>query len=145
MEDYQNKQKAIELFGKLPKKYRYLALLEMMTSGIIDLAPAMEIYAQHLTEYKRNASIDMQKLSDAGLDLAEKEIKKIPSIERLNTRQLKTAQAQTLLSVHTGYADTQFTKKLKKYVDMSIVDKKWYEQCWQLKTVQAGEKGADDE
>lgn len=137
MEEYENKRKAIKAFEKLGANTKNQALLEMLNSGVIDLAPAMVAYAEHLAAYKHNAQQDMSTLARAGIDLAEKEIKKIPSIKSSNKRELKTAQAYTLIS--TGvYSGTKFGDELEKRVDIKIVDPKWYEDCWKLKNPTRG-------
>lgn len=133
MEQYQHQRKILELFPELSDKLKYDTLLKLLDEGIIDLASVMVIYAQRLTTYKQEAQQDMETLSRAGLDLAEKEIKKIPAIKSLNKKQLKTAQVYTLLFAG-GYDGTGFVDELKKCIDMSIVDADWYERAWRLKS-----------
>lgn len=134
MEEVKNSRKIIELFKKLGNEWRYRTLSNLLNDEVIDIAPAMTVYAQHLATYKQNAQIDIQTLSRAGLDLAEKEIKKISGTKSRSLKELKTAQAQTLIS-GGGYVGTKFGDKLEKCVDMKIVDGGWYESCWALKTV----------
>jgi hypothetical protein len=134
MEEYENSQKIVKLFATLGATAKNKVLLELLDAGTIDLAAALAVYARHLTVYKQNAQQDMQVLARAGIDLADKEIRAIPSLKTLSTKQLKTAQAHTLLSVGS-YEGTKHGDELKQKVDISIVDKDWYEQYWSLKTV----------
>lgn len=133
MQEYENKQKAVAAFKKLGDTTKNEALLEMLNDGIIDLAPAMTAYAQHLDTYKKQAKEDMRTLSLAGLELAQAQraIKRIPDLKTLDRRQLQTAWAQTLLS-GGGYLGTPMQKKIEKSIDMSIVDAKWYADSWAL-------------
>lgn len=130
MSDLKN---ALDAFEKLdPQEVNYL-LKAMLRQEKVDIPQLISAYAEHLANFKHDAQTDIQKLAEAGLTLADKEIKSIGSIKSLSKRQLHTALAHTLLQA--GYRGTVYNEKLSAKIDQSIVDKSWYEHNWQLKTV----------
>jgi plasmid replication initiation protein len=124
---------AAKVLNGLSRQEINFLILQLLEIEKIDIPQVIAIYSEHLQDYKHKAQSDIRKLAEAGLHLSEKEIKKIKSIKADDKRVLHTAFAHTLLSA--GYRGTLFHDKLSQHVDMSIVDKKWYDDCWRLDTV----------
>lgn len=125
---------ALEAFENLKKHEVDSVLMVLLEQEKVDIPRLIAVYAQFLQQFRHNAMNDIRTLSEAGVELAQKEIRKISSIKSEQKRQLYTALANTLLA--EGRRATKFNDELGKFVDMSIVDKSWYEGTWQLRTVQ---------
>lgn len=133
MKDYENMQKAVRAFEDIDDpRYRKLALVKMLHDGTIDMLSAISAFGTYLEEFKDNAIHDTHILSQCGLDLGEKQIKKIHQIKDDSKRQLAIAQANTLLS-GGGYHSTKYGNELRTHIDMSEVDEKWYDKSWALR------------
>lgn len=127
----ENIQKALEAFEKMDAQEKRYTLLTLLNEGKINMVDAISAYGSHLEQFKRDAKNDMRKLSEAGLSLGEKAIKRIPAMKSLRPQQLAIAQTHTLLS-GGGYHTTPYAKELASHADLNKVDKGWYEECWKL-------------
>lgn len=127
-----NLNNAKEAFEKLDKTEIYLLLLSLLDEEKIDIPALISTYSDYLARFKNNAINDIRKLAEAGLTLSEKQIKKIPSMKNKNKKDLYSVLAMIMLQA--GYKNTDFNKELSKYIDVSDIDKQWFEHSWQLKT-----------
>lgn len=132
MKDYEEMQKAIKAFEEMSPEYRRATLLKMLHDQTINMADAIKSYGTYLEQYKKDAMHDIYKLSVCGLDLAADKIKRIPKMADTPARAVAIAQSESLLNAG-GYSGSKFGDELRSYVDISKMDKKWYEQCWALK------------
>jgi hypothetical protein len=127
---------ALEAFGKLEHHEITWLLRELLLQEKLDIPRLITLHAEYLQDFKHKAQNDIRKLAEAGLTLGEQKIKSINyrgTGERKSKTQLYYALANTLLTA--GYRGTKFNDELRKYVDMSIVDKDWYDDFWRLETV----------
>ncbi len=133
--NYVTIQKAISAMKLLDEGEKLYVINQLLAEEDMSLMTIIYSEAKRLEDYRDKSRTDIGKLSRAGLDLAEKEIDKIPKIKVLNKRQLKAAQVKTLLSTRV-YEGTAFEKKLTKNIDFSKIDQDWYKQCWALESLQ---------
>lgn len=132
-----NLTSALTVFKELDKREVNYLILHLLHEEKIDIPMLVNKYTEYLTNFKHDAQRDIRNLAEAGLELGQQNIKKISSVKSDNKKQLHTALAHTLLTA--GFRGTKFNEELSKYVDMSIVDQDWYENCWQLKTIRGEE------
>lgn len=128
-----NLSDALEAFKKLNNAEANYVLKALLHEEKINIPQLVSAYATYLQDFKHDAENDIRNLAEAGLTLARKEIKKIPSMKPDNTRQLYTALAHTLLQA--GFRETKYNEELSAKIDMSIVNQDWYEDSWKLKTI----------
>lgn len=126
--------KALQAFKDMSSEEAGFVLKKLLDDEVVDFAPIMVLYAQHLQDFKRKAKSDIYKMSEAGLSLAEKKIKSIPSIKSDSSRRLALAQAKTLISGR-GFFETKFIEDLNSRLNFAEIDDKWYQECWALRTV----------
>lgn len=132
MQDYESMKTAVKAFEAMSPEYRRATLLQLLHDETINILEAVSSFGTYLEEYKADSRNDMRVMSEAGLSLAEKEIKKIPSVKSDNRRQLMIAQTHSLLD-GGGFHTTPYAEKIRSYADLSEVDAKWYEGSWKLK------------
>lgn len=130
---------ALKAMQELTSQERYFVLTQLLASEDINITGLVKERERHLLKFKEDAYHDIQVLSQAGLQLGESNIKKIPKIKQQYKRILQIAMANTLIS--TGVIKgTPHEKELKKNIsfkDFSDKDKDWYESFWKLRTIEA--------
>lgn len=131
MDDFKNINNALAAFRKMKPTDRHHVLLTLMDEGTIDIMSAVAVFGTHLEQFKAKATHDLQRVSEAGLHLAEKEIKKIPAIKSDNKRGLAVAMARSLLTF--GYIQTEHGDELREIVSRFKINEDWYRQCWKPK------------
>jgi hypothetical protein len=135
MEDYEKALKIIEAMRSISPEDRQMVMFKLLENDDIDIPQLIGIYSKYLLDFKRKAKSDIRKLSQAGLTILEKPIKKISQIKSDDKRKLHTALANVLIEGQ-GYFGTQYQEEMKKHIDMSEVDMDWYNDCWKLETVE---------
>lgn len=139
MEEYEEYLETLNKMRSLSPKYRNFVIESLMHTEDIDIPQLITVYSNYLKDYKQKSRNDIRKLSQAGMSLLEKPIKKIKDIKNDHTRNLHTAFANTIIS-GGGYFGSEYHNELLKHIDMKDVDIKWYEDCWKLETINVLEK-----
>jgi hypothetical protein len=114
---------------------RMRLLLEIIEDENVSITELVVAKTLQLEDFKKKAIRDMPRIAEAGLELGEKEMRKVTGIKgrtRKKTDTFNLAMVKCLIDAR-GYYGTEYGKQIAS-VDFSSIDTDWYEQSWQPQT-----------
>lgn len=110
---------------------RMRLLQEILKDESVSITELLVTKIAKLEDFKHKAQRDIPKIAEAGLELGEKEMRKVTGIggyTRKKTDAFKLAMVKCLVDAG-GYGSTTYGDQIAA-TDFSSVDKDWYEWGW---------------
>lgn len=116
---------------------RMRLLQEIIKDERISVTELLVAKVANLEDFKRKAKRDIPKIAEAGLELGEKEMRKVTGIggyTRKKTDSFKLAMVKCLIDAG-GYKGTKYGDEIAA-ADYSSIDEDWYDWSWKPSTIE---------
>lgn len=114
---------------------RNTVLVKLLEDDEVSAVEILVAKIYRLEDFSRKARRDIPKIAEAGLELGEKEMRKVTGIggyTRKKTDAFKLAMVKCLVDAG-GYRSTVYGDKIAG-TDFSAIDKDWYDWSWKPET-----------
>lgn len=124
---------AKNVMNSLSKEEIAVVMESLVMDEKIDVPLLVTYHVKRLEKFRQDARHDMHVLSQAGIDLAYKEIKNINKLKESPAKEVAKAQAKILIDAG-GYQGTKYGDEVKKSVDTRSLDNDyWFNRAWALR------------
>jgi hypothetical protein len=128
---------------KLSRDERIYLMREILKDDSISITDALVAQISNLEQFKRDAKHDIVKVAEAGMELGEREMRRLTKIKgntRKKTDTFYMSMIRCLLDAG-AYKGTEYGKQIEG-ADFSTIDEDWYGWAWKPKTTR--EKISDE-
>ena len=114
-------------------------LAEIVKDEHVSVTELLTVKIANLETFRDLARTDMTRIAEAGIELAEPEVRKVAKIGgrvRKKSVTFRLAMLRCLLDAR-AYEGTEYGRQLES-TDFSAIDSKWYEDAWKPQSISRG-------